>query len=100
MDLVTTAIVCNCAISIGCLVATISIVRFRRQVVALRDCCDRWTIDCDLLTDAPMSFYTNASRINSFRHIYQQQSVTLEKLRAFGLLVGMSRSILLKRRLT
>jgi hypothetical protein len=98
MDLVTAVILCNCAISIGCFVATILMIRFRRQVVALKDCCDRWTLDCDRLSNAPASICSNAAQIDHLRQIYQQQLVTLDKLRAVGWLLGMSRSLLFKRR--
>jgi hypothetical protein len=98
MDLVIAVILCNCAISIGCLVATILTIRCRRQVVALRDCCDRWTLDCDLLSNAPESIYTSRLQVHNLRQIYRQQLVTLDKLRTVGLLVGMSRSLLLKRK--
>ena len=98
MDLVIAVTLCNCTIALGCFVATILTMRLRRTVVALADCCDRWLLDCDLLSHVPASFTANARQINNLRQIYQQQLATIDKLRAVGLLLGMSRSLLLKRR--
>ena len=78
MDLVTAVNLCKCPIPNGC--------------------CDRWTLDCDQLSNAPASICSSAVQIDHLRQIYQQQLVTLDQLRAVGLLLGMSRSLLFKRR--
>jgi hypothetical protein len=98
MDLVTAVIVCNCAISIGCLVLVVWTIRFRRQVVALANWCDRWSVDCDLLCTVPASLQASKSQIERLQRLYQQQLVTLDRIRSLGLFVGIARSVILRRR--
>ncbi len=99
MDLAIAVGLCNCTLAIGCLAIALWVRRFHRQVVALKNCCDRWTIDCDrLLSTAPESLVASTAQIHNLRHIYQQQLVTIERMRAIGLLLRIVGIPLLKRR--
>jgi hypothetical protein len=99
MDLVIAVVLCNFMIAIIILVTTIWTMRFRRQVIALTNCFDRWDRDCNLfLSDAPASITASRTQIDYLRQIYQQQLLTLDRIRALGLFWGVARSILIKRR--
>jgi hypothetical protein len=95
MDLVIGIVCCNCAISIVAILATLWTIRFRRQVIALTDCFDRWESDCHLLSiDVPAALAANQSQIRYLRQIYRQQLLTLDRLRALGLFWGLARSLI------
>ncbi len=99
MDLVITVVFCNCAIAIVILAVTIWIIRVRIQVVAVTKWCDRWVGDCNLLlSNAPASIAVSRSQIDFLRQIYQQQLLTIDRLRALGLFWGIARYLLTKRR--
>jgi hypothetical protein len=99
MDIVIAVACCNLAIAIVVLVLTIWTIRFRRQVVALAECCDQWENDCQLLLDhAPASLAVSKVQISSFQQLYRQQLTTLDRLRAVGLFLGVARAVLSKRR--
>jgi hypothetical protein len=99
MDLVIAVVLGNLTISIVILVITIWTIRFRKQVVALTDCFERWDNDCHLLMrNAPSSLAASRVQIDYLRQIYQQQLVTLDRIRALGLFWGVARSLVLKRR--
>jgi hypothetical protein len=67
--------------------------RLRRQLVALTECCDRWTIDCGrLLGNAPESLANSREQIHQLRQFYRQQSLTVDRLQAIGLSIGIVRS--------
>jgi hypothetical protein len=99
MNVVIAVGCCNCAIAIVVLIVTGWTIRFRRYVVALAECCDRWEHDCQLLlSNAPDSLTIGRSQINSLHQLYQQQSILLDRLRALGIFWGVARSLLIKRR--
>lgn len=98
MDLVTAVILCNCAMSIGCLAIAYWLLGFRRQVVALGNWCDRQASDCDCLVDIPESIATSRAQLVRLQQLYQQQLATLDRLRAIGLFIGIVRSIAFRRR--
>ncbi len=98
MDLVIAVGLCNCAIAFCCLAIAFWAMRFRKQVVALKNCCDRWTLDCDLFLHAPRSIDESRRQIQALRQLYQQQLVAIDRLRSIGLLLGIARTITLKRR--
>jgi hypothetical protein len=98
MDLVIAVGLCNCAIAIFCLAVAFWAMRLRQQVVALKNCCDRWTLDCDLFLHAPASIDESRMQIQALRQLYQQQLITIDRLRSIGLLLGIARTIRLKRR--
>lgn len=99
MDLVFIVVWCNCTIAIGCLIMTVFLIRFRRQLVVLTEWCDRWTIDCGrLLADTPDSLAASRTQIHQLRQFYRQQSVTVDRLQTIGLSIGIIRSFLKGRR--
>lgn len=99
MDLVIVVVFCNCAIAILILAITMWIVGFRKQVTALRTCFDRWDRDCNLLLiDAPQSLADRQAQVYHLRQIYQQQSISIDRLRSLGLFWGIARYLLFKRR--
>jgi hypothetical protein len=99
LDLVIAVVCCNCTISIVVLVITLWTIRFRRQVVAIAECCDRWEDDCTVISNhAPDALAASRVQIQYLRQIYRQQLLTLDRLRALGLFWGVARSLLLKRR--
>jgi hypothetical protein len=98
MDLVIAIVLCNCTLSIGCLATAYWILGWRRQLVALGNWFDRWSSDCDWLSDVPASIATSRAQLDRLKQLYQQQLVTLDRLRAIGLFVGIARSIAFGRR--
>jgi DNA-binding transcriptional regulator YbjK len=95
MDLVIPIVLGNCAIAVVLLTLAIWTMRFRRQAVALAECCDRWEQDCArLLADAPTSLATNTKQIDRLYQLYQQQLRTLDRLRLLIFWVGSARSLL------
>jgi hypothetical protein len=98
MDLTIAVILCNCMMSIGCLALAYWFLGFRRQVVALGNWCERWASDCDCLADIPESIATSRAQLDRLQQLYLQQLATLDRLRAIGLFIGITRSIAFRRR--
>jgi hypothetical protein len=107
MDLVIAVSLCNCAIAIVVFAIFIWTIRFRRQLVRLTQCFDRWTIDWNLLSiDNPASLTqplgtsiaASRAQIDYLRQIYQQQLLTVDRIRTLGLFIGVVRSLLSYRR--
>jgi hypothetical protein len=99
MDLVVAVVCCNCAISIVVIFITLWAIRLRRQVVGIAECCDRWESECyQILSNAPTALEIERVRIENLRQLYQQQLLTLDRLRSFGLFWGIARSLFLNRR--
>jgi hypothetical protein len=95
MDSVLAIVLCNCAISIGCLTASVCLVRLRRQLVTLTQWCDRATNDCGwLLADAPQTLATTRSQIRQIRQVYRQQSVNVDRIQSIRRSIGIIRSLL------
>jgi hypothetical protein len=98
MNLIALVVICNCTISIVCLLLIRSIGRLRQKLVTIRECCDRWTIvSVDLLTDAPMKIALQGVQFRQLRQIYRQQSIVLDRLQSIAILIQFSRSILFRR---
>ena len=107
MDLVIAVSLCNCAIAIILFAIAIWTIRFRRQLVRLTQCFDRWMSDFNLLSiDTPgsltqplgASIAASRSQIYYLRQIYQQQLLTVDRIRTLGLFVGVLRSLFVYRR--
>ena len=109
MDLVTTVVFCNCTIAVVVLVATLWTVQFRKQVVALADWFERWDGECEeLLTSdrslAPLTpplavgIAQSRSQIRYLRQLYRQQLLILDRLQSLLAIVGITRSLLRRRR--
>ncbi len=99
MDLVIAVVCCNCTIAIVVLVITLWTIRWRRQLVGITECCDRWEGYCRLvLSNAPESISAGRCQIQSLHQLYQQQQLTLDRLRALGVVWGISRSLITRRR--
>jgi hypothetical protein len=107
MDLVIAVSLCNCAIAIIVFAIFIWTIRFRRQLIRLTQCFDRWTIDWTLLSSdnpasltQPLGTSIAASRaqIDYLRQIYQRQLLTVDRIRTLGLFIGVVRSLFIYRR--
>ena len=98
MDLVIAVIFFNLTIAIMVLLIAIWTIRLRRQIVALTNWCDRWASECHLLsTEAPVSIAASRVQIDRLRYLYQQQLLTVDRIRSLGLFIGIARSLLMKR---
>jgi hypothetical protein len=99
MDLIIVIVCCNCVIAIVVMAIALWTIRFRRQVVAIAECCDLWEGDCTrLLSQSPASLVTSRTQILDLRQIYQQQLSTLDRLQALMSLFWFARSLLNRRR--
>jgi hypothetical protein len=115
VNIVTTIIFCNFTIAIIVLAIAIWTIQLRRQVVALTDWFDRWNGECDKLQSLaeplpaniepsssvqPLSAKIADSRANILylRQLYRQQLQTLDRIRSLRSVVGIARSLLMRRR--
>lgn len=98
MNSVIAAIVCNCAISLVCLTSAYWALRLREQAVALRNCCDRWSRECEALSSTPALLEATRARLDRLQRLYQQQAIVRGRMRAMGVAIGIARMVLSKRR--
>ncbi len=101
MDLVAFVIFCNCLISIVIFAIMLWTIRFRRQVIGLTSFCDRCFDEWNrLYSDAlgsGTSIVASRTQIQQLSQMYQQQLVTLDRVRALQSMLGVVRFLLFKR---
>jgi hypothetical protein len=99
MDLVVAVVFCNCVMAIVAIGITIWTIRIRRQLISIAESCNRWENECQqILSHAPAALAIDRGQIARLRQLYQQQLLTLDRLRSLGLLWGISRSLFINRR--
>jgi hypothetical protein len=98
MDLAIAVTFCNCTISIVILAATLWTIRVRRQIVGLTKFCDRCLDSWNLLSHStPVSLDRIAVGRRQFEQliqIYQQQLVTLDRIRTLRTTFKVAKSLL------
>lgn len=94
MNLVILVVLCNSTIAIACLLLIGSIGRLRQKLVAIRECCDRWTMGCEeVLGSAPRQIIEQGVEFRQLRQLYRQQSIAIDRLQMLGILIQLTRSI-------
>jgi hypothetical protein len=97
MDLVIAVTVCNCAIAIVILAITVWTIRIRRQLIGLTNFCDRcldtWNLFSNNNPASSSRIATSRSQFEQLKQIYQQQLVTLDRIRALRSTVKVARSV-------
>jgi hypothetical protein len=102
MDLVIVVICCNCSIAMVVFAITLWTIRLRRQVIGLTSFCDRCFDEWNRLYGDALGSGTSIAvsrmQIQQLSQIYQQQLVTLDRVRALQSVWGLGRFLLFKRR--
>ena len=98
MDPVIAVTLCNCTLAIGLFTIAYWTLRLRRQLVGLTDFCDRslttWNLWSSRIPAAADRIGASRSQLAALSQIYQQQLVTIDRLRTLRRTFRLARSVL------
>ena len=98
MDLIIAVTFCNCVIAMVICVATVWTIRIRSQIIGLTNFCDRcldnWNLCMNVTPDAVTRIAANRRQFEQLKQVYQQQLVTLDRIRALQATFKIARSVL------
>ena len=98
MDPVIAVTLANCTLAISLLTIAYWTLRLRRQLVGLTDFCDRslmaWNLWSSRIPAAADRIGTSRSQLAALSQIYQQQLVTIDRLRTLRRTFQLARSVL------
>ncbi len=85
MDLVLAVTFCNCVMAIAIFTIAVWTIRIRRQLIGLTHFCDRcldtWNLFSSNTPASTARIATSRSQFEHLKQIYQQQLITLDRIR-------------------
>ncbi len=97
MDLVLAVTFCNCAMAIVIFAIALWTIRIRRQLIGLTNFCDRcldtWSLFSNNTPASAARIATSRSQFEQLKQIYQQQLVTLDRIRALRATFKIAKSV-------
>ncbi len=97
MDLVLTVTVCNCAMAIVIFAIALWTLRIRRQLIGLTNFCDRcldtWNLFSNNTPASAARIATTRRQFEQLKQIYQQQLITLDRIRALRGTLKIAKSV-------
>jgi hypothetical protein len=97
MDLVIAVTFCNCVIAIVIFAITVWTIRIRRQSIGLTNFCDRcldtWTLFSNNTPVSTARIATSRRQFEHLKQIYQQQLVTLDRIRSLRATFKIARTV-------
>jgi hypothetical protein len=100
-DLVTTIVFCNCVLAIAIFGITLLTIKLRENIAAIANWFDRqnWEWERLMSIDSRQSIESSGEQIRSVRQLYQQQLATVDRLRSMRAVLGVARTLIIKRRI-